>query len=320
MDNRIALSHASGMAAEAILEKLAESGLKPDSLILLDRESNLGERLPYAGGYLGVQDQDGFDLSECALLLMPETDSDLASAALAQGCLLVSHAITSDSAPVFMPDTHGPQALSYTQTSLRLAGPELSCLLPVLLELNRENAIVRLNVTLLRSAEFYGKAGVDELATQTVNLFNSKDIDPVIYPQQIAFNLLPETPDPVLVTDLRRLLGNNSYSETPPVTLQSVNVPVFHGLAAAVQICFDAEVNFDGCKNRLSRLDKVIVKDGPVSPISHCNQSFSSIVCHLEQTSDQPSSLHFWMIADPMRYGLANNYVNVTNFLLESFL
>ena len=320
MDHRIALSHASGIAAEAILEKLSASGVKPDSLILLDRESNLGERLPFAGGFLGVQDQDGFDLSDCALLLMPETDSNLAAAAMAQGCLLVSHAIASDTAPVFMPDVHSPPTLSYNQTSLKLAGPELSCLLPVLLELNREPAILRLNVTLLRSAEFSGKAGLDELATQTVNLFNSKDIKPEIYPQQIAFNLLPEPPDPFLVSDLRRILGNNSYSETPSVTLQSVDVPIFHGLVLAVQICFDAEVSLEDCKNRLSRLDKVTIKDGPVSPVSDCNQSFSCIIGLPEQTADQPSDLHFWMLADPMRYGLANNYVNVTDFLLESFL
>lgn len=320
MGHRIALSHASGIAAEAILEKLSESGVKPDSLILLDRESNLGERVPFAGGRLGVQDQDGFDLSECALLLMPESDSNLAAAAIAQGCLLVSHTITSDSAPIFMPDVHSPPALAYNQASLRLAGPELSCLLPVLLELNRDHAIVRLNLTLLRSAEFRGKAGLEELATQTVNLFNSKDVEPRVFPQQIAFNLLPDAPDPFLVSDLRRILGNNSYSDTLSVTLQSVNVPVFHGLVVAVQICFDSRVSIEDCKNRLSRLDKVIVKDGQISPVSDCNQSFSCTISFPEKTPDQPSDLQFWMIMDPMRYGLANNYVNVTDFLLESFL
>ena len=320
MDHRIALSHASGVAAEAIVEKLSESGVKPDSLILLDRESNLGERISFAGGYLGVQDQDGFDLSQCALLLMPEADNNLAAAAIAQGCLLVSHTITSDSAPIFLADVHSPPALSYNQTSLRLAGPELSCLLPVLLELNREHAIVRLNLTLLRSAEFNGKAGVEELATQTVNLFNAKDAEPRIYPQQIAFNLLPDTPDPFLIPDLRRILGNNSYSENLSVTLQSVDVPIFHGLVVAVQICFDSRVSIEDCKNRLSRLDKVIVKDGLVSPVSVCNQSFSCTINFPEEAPDQPSDLHFWMITDPMRYGLANNYVNVTDFLLESFL
>jgi len=104
------------------------------------------------------------------------------------------------------------------------------------------------------------------------------------------------------------------------VALQSVDVPIFHGLAAAVQIRFDAEVNIEDCKNHLSRLDKVIIKDGLVSPVSDCNQSLNCFISRLGKVPDQPCDLQFWMIMDPMRYGLANNYVNVTDFLLKSFL
>ena len=36
MQHRVALSHAGGLAAEAILEKLPETGITPDSLVLLE--------------------------------------------------------------------------------------------------------------------------------------------------------------------------------------------------------------------------------------------------------------------------------------------
>jgi aspartate-semialdehyde dehydrogenase len=320
MDHRIALSHASGVAAEAILEKLSQSGVAPDSLILLDHEDNVGKQLSFAGKRPVVLDQGSFDFSACALLLMPEPDAELAAAATAQGCLLLSHAIDSDGVPIVLMNGAPQAEISYTQTSLRLPGPELSCLLPVLLELGREHAISRLGVTLLRSAEFHGRAGVEELAAQTINLFNSKPVESRVYERQIAFNLLPAGPDHVLAADLRQILGNNSFSEPPSVALQSVDVPIFHGLAAAVRICFDTEVEIEGCKNQLSRLDKVIIKDGLVTPVSDCNQSFSCVVSRLEQAADKPTELQFWMLADPMRYGLANNYVNVADFLLKSFL
>ena len=87
MEHVIALSHASGLAAEAILEKLPESGITPDSLVLLDHEANVGKRLPFAGGYLGIQDQLQFDLSSCALLLMPEADVEMEVAALNHVCI-----------------------------------------------------------------------------------------------------------------------------------------------------------------------------------------------------------------------------------------
>ena len=316
MEHVIALSHASGMAAEAIMEKLPESGITQDSLVLLDHEANVGKRLPFAGGYLGTQDQLQFDLSNCALLLMPEADVEMEAAALNQGCLLLSHAIVNDSPALFFAGDGAQPEIGYTQTSLRLAGAELSCLLPALLELNRIEPIEHINITLLRSAEFHGKAGVEELASQTVNLLNTKAVEPSVYAQQIAFNLLPETADPFIEADIRHFLGNNSYS----VGLQTVNVPIFHGLAAAVQLSFASDINLGDCKSRLAALTEVTVKKGLSSPISDCNQSFSCTISRLEQVSNEPSSLQFWMITDPMRYGLANNYVNVTGFLLKSFL
>ena len=316
MAHRIALSHASGLAAAAILEKLSESGITSDSLVLLDRESSIGKRLPFADSYLSLHDQSQFDLSSCDLLLMPEADTDLESAALQQDCLLVSHAITTDAAPILITGANAQPKVSYTQTSLRLAGPETSCLAPVLIELDRLYSIKQINLTLLRSAEFFGKAGVDELASQTIGLLNSRTVEPDVFPQQIAFNLLPEAIDAMIDADLRQIMGNSSYSGA----LQSVTVPVFHGFAAAIQICFNIEVNIDDCKSHLQALDQVLVKNDPASPITDCNQTFSCVISQLEQVPKQASNLQFWMIADPMRYGLANNYVNVSDFLLKSFL
>lgn len=316
MQHRIAISHVSSIAAEAILEKLPESGLTPDSLYLLDRADKAGRRVAYAGGHLGLADQQGFDYSQCALLVMPEADAEIESAALGQGCLLLGHAIDSDAAALFMTAAGAEPEIPYAETRLRVAGAEASCLLPLLLELDRMQELLEVDVTLVHSAEFRGKAGVDELASQTINLLNAREAKAKVFPEQIAFNFFPETADTHLGADLRRFLGNMSYSPR----LQVLNVPAFHGFAAAVQLRFAAEVDPGECGQLLAGLENVVVKQASAGPISDCNQSFSCIVSHLGQARDQPSSLQFWVIADPMRYGLANNYVNVIDFLLKSFL
>ena len=315
MTHRIALSHASSVAAEAILEKLPESGMAPDSLVLLDHQSHLGKRIAYGGSHLALLDQLQYDYSDCAVLLMPEADPELEASALQQGCLLVSHAIVDQRAPVFVRAGDVP-SISFSETQLRLAGPELSCLLPALTELDKLADIVQLRVTLMRSTEFRGKAGIDELASQTVSLLSSRDIEPGVYAQQIAFNLLPEATSSQLETDFRHFLGNSSCS----IALQTVNVPLFHGFAAAVQIVFGADAKREDCEKQLSAVDNLTIKNTDSSPISDCNQSFGCVISHLQQASNQPSNLQFWMVADPMRYGLANNYVNVADFLLKSFL
>ena len=316
MSHRIALSHASDIVAEAILEKLPESGISPDSLVLLDRESNVGKRIAYAGKHRGLVDQLQYDLSDCSLLLMTQADAELEAAALQQGCLLISHAIAAEHPLVFIAANVDEPTLAYSASRLRLPCAELACLLPALIELDRLASITALHITLLRSAEFHGKAGVDELASQTVNLLNARAIEARVFPQQIAFNLLPQATDVSVAADIRQFLGNSSCS----LALQSVNVPTFHGFAAAVQIEFAEEAGLQAFQGCLSTLDNVTLKNSGSSPITDCNQSFSCVLSELEQTADQPSKLQFWMIADPMRYGLANNYVNVLDFLLKSFL
>jgi aspartate-semialdehyde dehydrogenase len=316
MTHRFALSHASGIIAEAILEKLSESGVSPDSLVLLDEESRAGGRIAYAGRHLSVSDQAQYDLSQCALLLLTQAEPGLEAAALQQGCLLVSHAIDDNRPAIFVGAGSGDLDIAYSETRLRLASPELSCLLPSLIALDRLAGISRLQVTLLRSAEFRGKAGVDELASQTVSLLNARTIESRIFPRQIAFSLIPETTTPGLIADIRHYLGNSSY----PLSVQTANVPLFHGFAAAVQLGLCAEASLDSCRECLGRLDQVTLTESLSSQEDDPAHSFCCALSLVEQAPNQPPNLQFWLSADAMRYGLANNYVNVLDFLLKSFL
>jgi aspartate-semialdehyde dehydrogenase len=316
MSHRIGLAFASSIAAEAILEKLPESGISPDSLVLLEQESNVGKRLAYGGRHLPLLDQQQYDLSECALLLMPQADAALEAAALQQGCLLIGHDLEDERPAIFVGAGVAEPTLAYSETRLRLASPELSCLLPSLIALDKLAGISRLQVTLLRSAEFQGKAGVDELAAQTVNLLNGRTVESSVYPQQIAFNLIPEATNPAFAGDIRHYLGSSSY----PLALQTVNVPLFHGFVAAVQVGFASAVSLEACRKHLSALENMTLKSTASSPVVDCKQSFGCVISHLEQWPNQAPNLQFWMVADPMRYGLANNYVNVLDFLLKSFL
>ena len=316
MSYQIALSHAGSPAAEAILELLPESGLSPDSLVLLDTADRVGNRIAFAGQHRALQDQDNFDLTECQVLLMPEVDPDLQQRALEQGCLLVSHAIDTDTESLAVGPGLPEPVISYSAVQLRLADAELSCLLPVLHALSDLATIERLGVVSLRSAEFRGSAGIEELASQTIALLNSREASPVVYPRQIAFNAIPESLPTRQIADFQQHLGNSSCS----IDLQTVNVPLFHGFAAALQLAFSEPVDEKRAKELLGSMDDVSVSDSVVTPITDCHESFACAISHVQQVPEQPSNLQFWLVTDPMRYGLAKNYVNVLDFLLKSFL
>ena len=102
---KVAITHASGLLAEAILEKLPESGILADSLVLLDDESHVGTRRSYAGGYLKIQDQETFDYSDCALVLMLRYDNVIEQKLSSLDAMLVSHTLQGDEQPLFAANT-----------------------------------------------------------------------------------------------------------------------------------------------------------------------------------------------------------------------
>jgi len=315
-DRKVAITHANSLLAEAILEKLPESSLAPDSIVLLDNDTQAGNKLAYCGTHLEVQDQLEYDYSDCALVLMLQFEQGISDKVLNLDTILLGHTLDTDDQPVFASHMEAELNISYTQKSVKLVSAELACLLGVLPALHQKFPISHINSVFMRSAEAKDKAGVNELASQTIALLNSQEVKPELYPQQIAFNLLPVASSPEFNEDLARILGSSTIRSVH----QMIDVPIFHGLSAAIQLSFDSEVTLNACNRIFQANQGVRLKSTQSSPISDCNQTFSCVINRLEQAQNQPHTLQFWMIADPIRYGLANNYVNATEILLKSFL
>ena len=316
MTHKLAITHASGLLAEAILERLPESGLTPDSVVLLDDEHNLGKRISYAGKQLICQDQNGFDFSEVDIVFLLEDDNQLADNLQQQNPIVVSHLDLDQSAPVYLAESSGELDLPYHQKIVRLLDAESSCLIDILMTLQKQNSLQSINVTSLRGADFYGRKAVNELASQTVSLLNGRGTDPSFYSDQIAFNVLPKS-----------LAGHNEISVVHCLTefdgdfsYQIVDVPVLHGLTLSIELQFAKEYTKEQVSADLAKLENLEISNDHISPVSDSNQSFSCILSHLYQDSEGTDKIRFWMVVDSLRYGLSKNYVNVAGFLLKSFL
>ncbi|MFT5226089.1 MAG: aspartate-semialdehyde dehydrogenase [Polaribacter sp.] len=313
---KIAITHASESLAEAILEKLTESGLGAESVVLLGDESKAGVKLAFGSNYLTVEDQHEFDYSTCSLVLLTQRDDEIASKLESQSALVLSHVHGDGRGLIYAASKNAELDISYTQQNIQLVSAEIACLLGVLPALHAHTAISTINTTFLRSVESKGKAGVDELANQTVELLNGRDVISAVYPLQIAFNIIPAIPIPCFNDDLARFLGDDDIE----CAHQIIDVPVFHGLGIAVQLSFQSKVDLSQFEKILKELDNVVYKTTTSSPITDCNQSFNCTISELVQVANQPNRIQFWLVADPLRYGLTANYVNVVDILLKSFL
>lgn len=315
-EQKIAVSHATSVRGEAVLERFQSSQISAEQLVVLDTESKRGTRLPYGSSYLITEDQADFDFANCSLLLLLEGDDEVESQARSVGCFVLGCSGDPDQPLAYMGSVFEEAEIGYGSDGARLPRPETSCVLDSLLAIQRVEAIRQIQITWLQSASHYGKAGIDELASQTINLLNTREIKPVAFPQQIAFNLITAAVDPLIAEEIAGFLSLSAIQ----VNQNVIVAPVFYGLAAAVTIDFDAAVDIDEVSSALNQLDGVSVSHGESSLVSECNQSFSCAISQIHTPLDDSLSVGFWLMADPDRYGLARNYVSLSEFLQNSFL
>jgi aspartate-semialdehyde dehydrogenase len=307
----IAITHASSLLAEALIQQMAESGIKPDSVVLLDTNEEAGNRLAYADTYLTVGDQYEYDYEDLTAVLLLESDAELES--LLQHCdsYVIGHHLGQSREGLFLPNSNLPEK----PAMIKLPSPEVATLMMVITPLMQTSAIKSLQSVNILSAALYGKPGIERLASQTISLLNSKEVENSLFPLQLAFNMLPVAASAELEYQLITAMGGGTQC-----SINNILVPAMHGMAISVSVEFGEEISSAEIVKRFSAIDGVALSNQPVSPLTHCQNGTDIVIFELHQPQNDAKRLHFWIIADPVRNGLVQNYINILEVLLKSFL
>ncbi len=310
---KLALTHASSLLAEVILEQLAESGLAPDSLVLLDGEDQYGGRLAYAGTHLNVQNQYGYDYEDLDAVFLLAQDDELESMLVYADCAVIGHAMDSamDAPLLDLSVADGPLSKGLN----RIPSAETATLLTVLGPMMDQFAVQSVQVVNVLSAALFGQQAVASLAAQTVSLLNSRDAERGPFDLQLAFNMLPQATDNSLDQELQKCLGADVL-----VSQHSIIAAALHGMVQSVSLTFNDAVETGAVERLLEAVDNVRIEREPVSPFTHCRHGTSMVIYDLCHPQKDAKRLHFWIIADSIRNGLVQNYLKVKDILLNSYL
>lgn len=255
---KLALAGATGLLGAALRERLAESQTQPAELHLLASADSAGTRLEYAGRYLTVTDLAEFDFRAAdAVIFATPASVTLAQAprALAAGCKVLdfsgAHLADMD-VPLLCPGVIPGSRAELTAFPGAIA-MQLAALLamPVADEL-----LASVDITALLPASLAGRAGVDELASQTAALLNARDPQTEVFGERLAFQTLLAGSQAYgsshqalaqgAVLALKRLFGLSL-----PVSCQASFVPVFHGMTLALTLTCHEEVDEGRVENWL---------------------------------------------------------------------
>ncbi len=315
----IGITHADGLVAEALLKALHQTGMEKESIRLYTAGDGVGNRLAYGDHYLVTDDQTEASFSPCSLVMQLEIDHTLSDKITNDGAILLKQGgdlyFSADDDCYVSP-------LDYTQNTFELMSSEAYLIIKMLQSIHQSNPVISAQVTVLQPACSLGKAGVDELASQTIELLNARPVEPRIFPVQQAFNLFAENASKDAlnwVQQVQSCLGE----ETESVQIQVMQVPVFYGMTFICTFQCQYALTQEQIKRGFSELTSVQCEDDNdniVSPVTTLQDDTVVTISQVIVSEQNSKNAQFVMTADHLRHGTAELFLNAMLVIRKTFL
>ena len=334
----VAIVGATGAVGEALIEILEQRGFPVGELYLLASERSAGSSLKFKNKSIKVSDLAEFDFSKVQIGLFSAGGSIseiYAPKAAAAGCIVIdntSHFRYDDDIPLVVPEVN-PEAIAGYTTRNIIANPNCSTIqmLVALKPIHDAVGIKRISVSTYQAVSGTGKSAIEELAGQTAQLLNGREAKTEVYPQQIAFNALPQIDvflengytkeEMKMVWETKKIFADEEIG----VSATCVRVPVFYGHSEAVQIETKKEISETDARALLESAAGITVIDersdgGYPTAVKHASGQDDVFVGRLRKDISMPNGLNLWVVSDNVRKGAALNSVQIAEVLIKDYL
>jgi aspartate-semialdehyde dehydrogenase len=334
----VAVVGATGAVGEVMLEMLAERDFPVGEVYPLASERSAGKKVSFKGKQLTVQNLAEFDFSKTQIGLFSAGASiskEYAPRAAAAGCVVIDNTSQfryDDEIPLVVPEVNADKIAEYREHGI-IANPNCSTIqmLVALKPIYDAVGIELINVCTYQAVSGTGKEAIEELAKQTANLLNAKEIECEVYPKQIAFNVLPHIDvfqdngytkeEMKMVWETQKIMSDSSIKVNPT----AVRVPVFFGHSEAVHIETRDKLTAEQCRELLDKAPGVVVLDehtdgGYPTAVSEGANNDPVYVGRIREDISHDKGLDLWVVADNVRKGAALNSIQIAEILVKNHL
>lgn len=334
----VAIVGATGAVGETMIAVLEERNFPVGELYPLASARSLGKTVRFNSKTVDVGDLATFDFKKADIALFSAgsaVSKEYAPIAAAAGCIVIDNTSCfryEDDIPLVVPEVNPERIADYVNRGI-IANPNCSTIQMVvaLKPLHDKVGIARINVATYQAVSGTGKKAISELIAQMGDLLNGRPVKPSVYPQQIAFNVLPHIDDfqengytreeMKMVWETQKLLGDKSILVNPT----AVRVPVLYGHSEAIHVEFKAPLSVKEARRLLAKAPGVKLVDNPTTltyptPIQHAVGHDEVFVGRIRQDLSHPCGLNLWVVADNIRKGAATNAVQIAEILQRDYL
>ncbi|OGT53289.1 MAG: aspartate-semialdehyde dehydrogenase [Gammaproteobacteria bacterium RIFCSPHIGHO2_12_FULL_42_13] len=332
----VAIVGATGLVGSVTLSLLAERHFPVKKLHLLASDRSAGEIRQFQGETHTIQPLSGFDFNQtdiCFFCAGNEIAEAYAERAAASGNVVLDKSAYfryDDEVPLVIPEVN-VGALAYYHKKHIIANPNCNTI-PIAVALKPiydAVGISRINIATYQSVSGSGKEAITELLEQTKQRLEGLPIHPKVYPQQIAFNVLPHIDkfhengytweEMKIVLEMRKIFNDNALAINPT----TVRVPVFYGHAAAVHLETDDKITAQQAMTLLENAPgvKLITGQHPYpTPATDAEGNDFVYVGRIREDISHERGLNIWVVADNLRKGAALNAIQVAEELVKNYL
>jgi aspartate-semialdehyde dehydrogenase len=334
----VAVVGATGAVGEEMLKILKQRKFPVGKVHAIASARSAGDEVDFGDEELEVQDLAGFDFSKVQIALFSpgaEVSKVYAPKAAAAGCVVIDN--TSQfryeaDIPLVVPEVN-PQDIALYKNRGIIANPNCSTIqmLVALKPLHDAAGIERINVATYQSVSGTGKPAIEELARQSAQALNGREIEVKVYPRQIAFNCIPHIDvfqsngytkeEMKMVWETHKIMGDDSIRVNPT----AVRVPVFYGHSEAVHIETRSKLSAAEARRLLEQAPGVVVLDerkdgGYPTAVTEAAHRDGVFVGRIREDISHPRGLDLWVVSDNIRKGAALNSVQIAEILIRDHL
>jgi aspartate-semialdehyde dehydrogenase len=333
MGYRVAVVGATGNVGREMLNILAERQFPLDEVAAVASARSTGDMIEFGetDETLKVRNLEHFDFAgwDMALFAAGSDVSKVHAPRAAQaGCTVIDNSSLyrmDPDVPLIVPEVNAEALAGYRKKNI-IANPNCSTaqLVVALKPLHDAARIKRVVVATYQSVSGSGKAGMDELFEQSRNIFVGDANEPVKYPKQIAFNVIPQCDvflDDGSTKEEWKMVVETKKILDPSIRLTAtcVRVPVFVGHSEAVNIEFENDISAEEAQNILREAPGVMLVDkredgGYVTPVE-CVGDYATFVSRVRDDPTVENGLSLWVVSDNLRKGAALNAVQIAELL-----
>ncbi|MFH1466262.1 MAG: Asd/ArgC dimerization domain-containing protein [Pseudomonadota bacterium] len=332
---RVGVAGATGAVGRQIVELLQEADLPIGAIVPMASPACTVDHLEIGGRHVRVENLLVEHIQTCDVLVCavpPKAAVGALRSAREAGVPAVDLSGTlgpRQGVPLVVPAV-GRAALHEIRDVLAVASPQpdVVALTTLLAPLLAGGGNLGVRGTVMHSAAAMGRAGVEELSNQVVSLFNSRSPTRKVFPQGLAFDVLPSLGEPAVegwTADERRCAEQSAALlglQPDQVVLSSLVGPWFNGLCLALQIEPEPALDAEGVRALLAGAPGITLTGALARELPHPRGVDGSAALHVGRLRDDPGGrcVHLWAVADELRFGAAANVVAILAALIEDDL